>query len=295
MKKGVFFTIFAYVLWGFFPIYFKALYGVPAFQIMAHRVVWSFIFLVLFFVIQKDVRGLLAAFNRRTILLFLASGSLLAINWLTYVWAVNVGRVVESSLGYFINPLVSVSLGMIFLKERLRLMQWLPIGFAAAGVGYLTINYGQPPWVALLLAFTFGFYGLLKKTAPLGPRKGLAVETAMVFLPTFGFLIFSEFQGVGAFVHAGWQISGLLILSGVVTSIPLLLFAAGAQSVPLTTVGLLQFIAPTIQFLIGVFLYNEPFSQVSLVGFSLIWLALIIFSVESFINNRTHLEPKPVP
>ena len=295
MKKGIFFAILAYTLWGFFPIYFKALHGVPAFQIMAHRVVWSFIFLLLFFLIQKNVRGFITAFNRRTVMIYLAAGSLLAVNWLTYVWAVNVGRVVESSLGYFINPLVSVSLGVIFLRERLRTLQWLPVGLAAAGVAYLTLNYGQLPWVALVLATTFGFYGLLKKIAPLGPRKGLTMETALVFLPAFGYLLFAELRGEGAFLHIGGQTSGLLVLSGIVTAIPLLLFAAGAQRVPLTTVGLLQFIAPTIQFLIGVFLFNEPFSQVGMVGFSLIWLALIVFSVEGLFNNRTHLEPRPVP
>ncbi len=295
MKKGVLYTIGAYLLWGFFPIYFKALYGVPPFQIMAHRVVWSFLFLLIFFIAQRDLRGLLTSLNRRTLLIYLGAGVLLSTNWLVYVWAVNIGRVVESSLGYFINPLVSVSLGVIFLRERLRPIQWLPVALATAGVAYLTINYGEPPWIALVLAFTFGFYGLLKKIAPLGPRKGLTMETAMVFLPTLAFLIFSEIQGQGAFGHAGGLTTLLLMLSGVVTAIPLLLFAAGAQRVRLTTVGLLQFIAPTIQFLIGVFLYSEPFSRVSLVGFSLIWLALIIFTLENLYNNRTRLEAQPVP
>lgn len=295
MRKGVLFTILAYALWGFFPIYFKALQAVPAFQIMSHRVVWSFVFLVIFLAARKELRTLLTALTRRTLLIYLGAGLLLGANWLTYVWAVNDGRIVETSLGYFINPLVSVMLGVVLLRERLRALQWLPVGLAAAGVTYLTINYGALPWVALVLAFTFGLYGLIKKIAPLGPRKGLALETALIFLPTFGFLVFEEVRGVGAFVHAGWQPTLLMMASGVVTSIPLLLFAAGVRAVPLTTIGLLQYIAPTLQFLIGVFIYGEPFTQVSAVGFSLIWLALIVFTVENLVHNQKALEVRPVP
>lgn len=295
MKKGVFLAISAYILWGFFPIYFKWLHGVPALQIMAHRVVWSFIFLAVYLLFRREINPLLRSLNRRTILIYLAAGSLLAVNWLTYVWAVNQGRVVESSLGYFINPLVSVSLGVIFLRERLRPLQWLPVGLAATGVAYLTIRYGQLPWVALVLAFTFGLYGLLKKIAPLGPRKGLALETALIFPPMFAFLLFAEARGEGVFLHTLPLTNLLLALSGLVTIIPLLLFAAGAQSVPLTIMGLLQYVAPTLQFLLGVLLYHEPFTQTSAVGFGFIWLALLIFSLESYFHNQRTLHPQPVP
>ncbi len=294
MKKGILFGIFAYILWGFFPIYFKALHGVPALQILAHRVVWSFIFLVAFLLARREVLTLIKAINRRTLLIYLAAGVLLGINWLTYVWAVNDGRVVESSLGYFINPLVSVSLGVIFLRERLRAWQWLPVGLAAAGATYLTVRFGQLPWVALVLAFSFGLYGLLKKIAPLGPRKGLALETALICLPMFLYLIFAEFNGSGVFLHASPLTSLLLALSGLVTIIPLLLFAAGAQLIPLTILGLLQYIAPTLQFLIGVLLYHEPFTLSNAVGFGFIWLALILFSLESYIHNQRALQPHPI-
>ncbi|MEW6178801.1 MAG: EamA family transporter RarD [Chloroflexota bacterium] len=294
MKKGVIYAILAYVLWGFFPIYFKWLHGVPALQIMAHRVVWSFFFLALYLFFRREINSLIRSLNRRTVLIYLAAGSLLAVNWLTYVWAVNQGRVVESSLGYFINPLVSVSLGVIFLRERLRVWQWVPVGLAAAGVAYLTIRYGQLPWVALVLAFTFGLYGLLKKIAPLGPRKGLALETALIFLPLFAYLIFAEVRGEGVFLHSPPLTNVLLVLSGLVTIIPLLLFAGGAQSVPLTILGLLQYIAPTLQFLLGVLLYQEPFTLTSAVGFGFIWLALILFSLESYIHNQRTLRPQPV-
>ncbi|MEN4011542.1 MAG: EamA family transporter RarD [Bellilinea sp.] len=294
MKKGILFSASAYVLWGFFPIYFKALYNVPAAQILAHRVVWSFLFLAAFLLARQEITALLKAISRRILLIYLTAGVLLGVNWLTYVWAVNDGRVVESSLGYFINPLVSVLLGVIFLRERLRTMQWAPVGLAAAGVAYLTIRFGQLPWVALVLAFTFGFYGLFKKIAPLGARQGLLLETALICLPMFLYLIFAEFNGSGVFLRSSSLTSLLLALSGLVTIIPLLLFAAGAQLIPLTIIGLLQYIAPTLQFLIGVLLYNEPFTLSSAIGFGFIWLALILFSLESYIHNQRSLHPHPI-
>ncbi len=289
MNKGVIYAAAAYVLWGFFPIYFKALSGVPAFQIMTHRVVWCFLVVVILLLALRELAALKAVITKRTLLIYLGAGVLLAINWVVYVWGVNAGYVLETSLGYFINPLVSVSLGVIFLHERLRPLQWVPVGLAAAGVIYLTVSYGTLPWVALVLAFSFGFYGLVKKVAPLGSLHGLALETATIFLPSLAFLLVEELRGVGAFGHAGAGTTVLLALTGVVTAVPLLLFSSGARLVPLSTLGLLQYIAPTLQFFIGVFLYNEPFTRERLIGFGIIWLALLIFSAEGFLERRRAL------
>jgi chloramphenicol-sensitive protein RarD len=231
----------------------------------------------------NNIRTLLTP---RIIILYLAAGILLSINWLTYVWGVNAGFVIETSLGYFINPLVSVFLGVVILREKLRPMQWLPVGLAAIGVIYLTIQHGSLPWIALVLAFSFGTYGLLKKIGPLKSLPGLTIETAGVFIPALVFLIFSEFQQTGAFGHINTFTSFLLILSGLVTAIPLILFAIGAPIVPLSTIGILQYIAPTLQFLIGMFIYHEPFSYQQLIGFAIIWLALIIFSIEGLNARR---------
>jgi chloramphenicol-sensitive protein RarD len=285
MKKGLIFVFGAYALWGFFPIYFKFLQEAPAIQIMAHRVSWSFVFLMILIALRKEFPKILKSLNKKIIITYAVAGTLLAINWLTYVWGVNAGFVVETSLGYFINPLVSVVLGVVFLKERLRKLQWIPVALATIGVVYLTIEHGSLPWIALVLAFSFGTYGLFKKIAPLPSIHGLTVETGAVFLPAVIFLILMEVNGNGAFGHASPSTTFLLMLSGIITAIPLILFASGAPLVPLTTIGILQYIAPTIQFLIGVFIYDEPFNTSQLIGFSIVWLALIIFTIEGLSNN----------
>ena len=286
VKKGVIYVVAAYSLWGIFPLYFKALHSVPAFQITAHRIVWSLLVLILLVALRAELPALKAAIRPRILLMYLGAGLLLGVNWLTYVWSVNAGYVVEASLGYFINPLVSVLLGIIFLREKLRPWQWLPVGLAAAGVGYLAISYGSLPWIALVLASTFGLYGLMKKITPLGSLYGLTLETALIFLPALGYLLLEESQGSGAFGHINLLITILLSLAGVITVIPLLLFASGVRGVPLSTVGLLQYISPTFQFLMGVFLFKEPFTHDSLIGFCIIWLALAIFSGESLLAHR---------
>jgi chloramphenicol-sensitive protein RarD len=199
---------------------------------------------------------------------------------------VNAGFVVETSLGYFINPLLSVMLGVIFLRERLRTWQWLPIGIAFVGVIYLTWAYGSLPWIALSLALSFGFYGLVKKNAPLGSLPGLTLETGLAFIPALGYLIFTEISGSGAFGHVGIQADLLMIGAGLVTTIPLLMFASAAQRIPLTMVGIMQYIAPTFQFLIGVLIYKEPFTTTKLIGFSMIWFALIVFWSEGMWVRR---------
>ncbi len=286
MNKGIIYTAAAYILWGVFPIYFKAIESVPAVQIVSHRIIWSMLFLLMLIVARKELRDLRSKINRRILAIYLLAGVLLAANWLTYVWSVNAGYVVEASLGYFINPLVSVLLGVIFLKERLRPWQWVPFGLALVGVLYLTISHGSLLWIPLTLAFSFGFYGLLKKVTPLGPLYGLTLETVMVALPALGYLLFEEFRGAGAFGHVAPLTTLLLALTGVVTAVPLLLFSSGTRMIPLTTVGLLQYATPTFQFLLGVFLYREPFTADRLVGFAVIWLALALFSIENFLSQR---------
>lgn len=287
VNKGVLYGIGAYLIWGFFPLYLKMLQAVPAIQIMFHRVVWSFLLFAALILIRKEWGKLLAAVSAaKTLGVYVFAAGLLATNWLVYVWGVNTGHVVETSLGYFINPLVSVALGVVFLRERLRPMQWVPIGLVAVGVLYLTVQHGTLPWIALALAFTFGMYGLLKKISPLGALYGLTLETAILFLPAVGYLFYVESQGNGSFGHTGWEPTLLLVLSGVVTSVPLLMFATAARSIPLSMVGLLQYIAPTCQFLLGVLVFGEPFTQVRLVGFGIIWIALLIFTLEGYLVRR---------
>ena len=287
MNKGMLYAAGAYIIWGLLPLYWKALHVVPAGQILSQRIVWSLFFVAVMLTARRQWGWLRGALRRpRVILTFALSGTLLGINWFIYIWAVNAGHIVETSLGYFINPLVNVLLGYLVLKERLRPAQWLALSVALAGVLYLTISFGAFPWIALTLAFSFGTYGLIRKTAPLNSAEGLFIETAVLFLPAFGFLLLMESRGVGAFGHAGLPVTLLLIGAGIVTSIPLLLFAAGARRIPLTTLGLLQYIAPTMQFLIGVLVYNETFGLTRLIGFGLVWLALVLYTIESLIVNR---------
>ena len=294
-KKGLLFVFGAYALWGFFPIYFKLLNAVPAIQIVAHRISWSFIFLLILVSLRGQLKNIRQILTLKNIFLYIGAGVLLSLNWLTYVWGVNSGYVIETSLGYFINPLVSVFLGVVILRERLRPTQWIPIIIAGLGVLYLTIQHGSLPWIALALAFSFGTYGLLKKIGPLKSLPGLTLETAGVFIPAVGFLFFLEFNQTGAFGHIDLMTSLLLILCGVVTAIPLIFFASGAPLVPLSTIGLLQYIAPTLQFLSGIFIFKEPFSYKQLIGFSIIWLALIIFSFEGLTAHRRSLKLAELP
>ena len=287
MNKGILYGVGAYALWGFFPIYWKVLHDVPALQVIGHRIGWSFLLLLVYIIARGQWQAFRASvMNWRTIGIYIIAAVLLTFNWLIYVWGVNAGFIVETSLGYFINPLLSVLLGVIFLRERLRPWQWAPVGIAAIGVGYLTFVYGRLPWIALSLAFTFGFYGFVKKLSPLGSLYGLTLETGIVFPIAVIYLAFVGVSGSGAFLHDGPLIDAFLIGSGLVTTIPLLMFASAAKQIPLTIVGLLQYIAPTIQFLIGVLIYKEPFDHAHFIGFSIVWVALIIFAVESYMANR---------
>jgi chloramphenicol-sensitive protein RarD len=287
MNKGILAGIGAYTLWGLFPIYWRLLEKDPAIEILAHRMVWSLVFVAGILTVQKDWRWLGEVLrNRKTMVVYTLAAILLSLNWYTYIWAVNAGFVVEASLGYFINPLVNFLLGVIFFGERLRGGQVVAVMLAVLGVVYLTVNYGSLPWISLVLAFTFGMYGLIKKTASLESMHGFSLETMVLFLPALVYLLYREATGVGAFVHQGTIITLLLILAGPVTSIPLLMFGYAARRIPLSMLGFIQYIAPTLQFLLGVFVYLEPFPKARLVGFCIIWLALLVYSLEGVFFNR---------
>ncbi len=286
-KSGVLSAVGAHALWGLFPIYWKAVQTVPAFEIICHRMVWSFVFVALLLIWKRRWEWLQQVRNRPvTLIMFLGTSSILALNWSIYIWAVNAGRLVDASLGYFINPLLSVLLGVLFLGERLRLWQWISVGIAACGVSYLTLSHGAFPWIALGLATTFGFYGLLKKTAPLDALEGFSLETTFLFLPALAYLLYLERMGTASFGHTVALTNVLIALSGVVSALPLILFAYAAKRVTLATLGILQYIAPTGQFLLGVLVYGEAFTQPRMVGFSVIWIALFIYSLEGVIERR---------
>jgi chloramphenicol-sensitive protein RarD len=293
MKKGILYGIGAYAFWGFFPIYWKLLHHIPAIQLIGHRIIWSFLLLVVVILFTKQWTEFRATINAKVLRSYTIASLLIGVNWLLYVWAVNANFIVETSLGYFINPLISVLLGVVFFRERLRIAQWVPVILAALGVTYLTYIYGRLPYIALTLAFSFGLYGLVKKLSPLGSLYGLTIETGILFIPAIGYLLFVEATSTAAFLHTGAISDLLMIGAGLVTTVPLLMFASAARSIPLWVVGLLQYIAPTLQFLIGVFIYKEPFSQNQLIGFGIVWIALAIFLIENYLASRTPVEPLP--
>lgn len=278
----------AYALWGVLPMYWKALAAVPAREILCHRMVWSLVFTGVLIVLLRRVRSLGRLLrDRRSLGLFATAAVLLAGNWLLYIWAVNAGYVIEASLGYFINPLISVLFGVAFLKESLRIGQLGALVLALAGVVYLTFYYGQFPWIALCLASSFAVYGLLHKKTSAPALEGLCLETMVLFVPAAVFLSALEVRGSGALGQVGHFQLMLLIGSGLITSLPLLLFGFAAQRISLTHLGLLQYIAPSINLLLGIFLYHEPFPPVRMVGFVLIWAALLLYVVEGvFLKNR---------
>lgn len=287
MKRGPLLAAGAYLIWGVLPIYWHALAGVPAQEILIHRILWSFGVVVLLLALRRQWRWLADGLRHPAVFrVFLVTAVLLAVNWLVYLWANNNGHIVETSLGYFITPLVSVVLGLAVLRERMRSGQWLSVGIAALGVLFLVLTAGGTLWISLALALSFGFYGLLRKTARLGSLEGLTVEMAILFLPALAYLLWLFSRGEAAFGAASVTTSALLAFSGVVTAMPLLLFASGARLVPLTTLGLLQYIAPTMQFSIGVFVYHEPFDTTRLLGFSIVWAALAVYWVEGYLHRR---------
>ncbi|SMC79304.1 EamA family transporter RarD [Sporomusa malonica] len=281
---GVLFAAGAYLLWGVLPIYWKQLSQVPAYEILAHRVVWSCLFM---FCILLATRGLRQFFkemldicrNRKKLLGLVIASLLISVNWLIYIWAVNENRVVETSLGYYINPLVSVLLGIVVLKERFSMWQSVSFALAAIGVITMTVSFGTIPWVSLSLAISFAFYGMCKKILGIGAVTATTLETLIVSPVAVAYLLYLAGQGVGTFSLSALPTSGLLMGAGAMTATPLLLFASGANRLPLSLMGFIQYVSPTIALAIGVLLYHEPFTTVHLISFSLIWLALGVFSL----------------
>ncbi len=285
--QGVGYASAAFLIWGLSPIYWKVLRNIPAFEIIMHRVIWSFLFLIIILVFQRHLNELITALkNRRTFLILFPTTILLGFNWFIYIWAVNNEHILQASLGYFINPLVNVLLGMIFLRERLRLLQAVSLLLTGIGVLYLTFHYGEFPWIALSLAFAFGFYGLIRKVAPVSSLVGLSVEMLFLAVPALAYIVFLDNNGTGALFRISIKIDLFLMGAAFLTALPLLLFTRGARRLNLSTVGFLQYIAPSCMFLLGVYLYNEPLLNAQILTFVLIWTALFIYSTDSAIYYR---------
>jgi chloramphenicol-sensitive protein RarD len=277
----------AFLMWGLTPIYFKAIRAVPAFEILMHRIVWSCLFLIGLVLLRgqwPEFKKIIK--NSRTMLILLATTIIVASNWFVFIWAITHDKILQTSLGYYINPLINVVLGMVFLKERLRLPQMAAVLLAAIGVSYLTLQYGKLPWISLYLAFSFGFYGLIRKVAPVSALIGLTVETLLLLLPALGCLIYFDTIGAGAFLRVNMKTTVLLMCAALITAPPLLFFTTGARRLHLSTVGILQYIAPSSTFLLAVFIYHEPFRAAQLWTFVLIWSALIIYSTDSVLHYR---------
>ena len=279
-NSGVLYAIGAYGIWGILPIYWKAMKQIPAGDILAHRIFWSFLFLAAIISGLRKWDEFRHAFTSvRSILAVSLASILISTNWLVYIWAVNSNHIVEASLGYYINPLLTIMLGMIVLRERADFWQFVSIALAFIGVGFLTYQYGRVPWVALTLAVSFAVYGLVKKLSKLSSLTGLAAETMMVAPLALGFLIFQISTQAVAYVDISLFMVAMIILTGVVTSVPLLLFAQGAKRVSLSTLGFVQYLSPSLSLLIGIFIYKEKFTHIYLISFSCIWVALAIFSL----------------
>ncbi len=286
-RTGLCYGLAAYGWWGVMPIYFKLLAAVPPLELLAHRVIWAMGLLLLLARQQKALGQVLEALRTpRTLGLLAASTALIAVNWGLYIWAIVTGRILEGSLGYFINPLVNVALGVLVLRETLPRALVVAIGLAGCGVAWLTIAAGRPPWIALSLAFSFALYGLLRKTAPVGAVTGLAVETLLLTPLAVGYALWMHDQGRLVFGAAGTGVTLALVAAGPITAIPLLFFTGAARRLPLSTLGFLQYLAPSLQLLLGVFVYGEPFPLVRAVGFGFIWSGLAVFVVYTLRKTR---------
>jgi chloramphenicol-sensitive protein RarD len=292
-RRGLWVAAGSFVLWGVMPLYWHLLKAVPSLQIIAHRIVWSTV-LVAGWLTWKYGRPWLRETLAlpRAVWMLALSGSLIAFNWGLYIWAVNAGHVVETSLGYFINPLLNVVLGVLVLRERLNRVQWTSVAIAGAGVLWLAFHYGSFPWIALSLAGSFGLYGLVRKLAAVPPVRGLGVESLYLFAPALALLLWGEAHGDGGFLPVGgapgwgWGLDALLVLGGALTALPLIGFADAVRRIPYSTIGLLQYIAPTLQLLCGVLLLGEPFGRERAVGFVLIWIALALYAGEGLLRTR---------
>src|SRR5271166_3849269 len=292
MRKGIALAASSYVAWGLFPAYFLLLRSVSPVEVLAHRMIWSLVFLSLVLAFRRQWSWLRPLTRQpKLVLSFALSAALLSGNWFLYIWAVNSGHVIDASLGYFINPLVSIVLGFVLLQERLRPAQWFAIFIAALGVLCLTWQGHHFPWIAIVLALTFGFYGLMRKLASLGPLEGLSLETLLLFPVAAAYLAWTAIVGNNAFIQADIPLRLTMMAAGPITAIPLLLFAAGARRIRLSTLGLLQFIAPTLQLLLGIWLFHEPFGGARIWGFVIIWAALALYSAEGLLRTWS-IEPQ---
>ena len=295
MNPGVVYAALAFTFWGLFPLYLREVAAAGPLEVVVHRIVWSLAFVLALLAWQRRWAWLAELRSApRTLALFALTASLVTVNWLTYVWSVHHNQVIDASLGYFINPLVNVLLGYVVLKERPRKLQWAAIALATLGVLWLAVQAGRPPWIGLVLASTFGLYGLLRKTAPLGALEGLTLETMLLAPIAIAAMGWWTWQGSGGLVQPSLSLLGWLLLAGPLTAIPLLLFSAGARRIPLATLGLLQYIGPSLQFALAVFVFHEPLQPARLVGFVLIWGALALYSLESWWMSGGALPPAPV-
>lgn len=286
-RRGYAAAIGAFVIWGFFPLYLIGLANVSATQITAHRVVWSLVFVLSWLAVTREWPKLRDALVRRNVLLPLAGSALfICVNWVGFAWAVTHDRVLDVSLAYYMGPLISVLLGVFVLSERMDRVQWAAVAFAATGVAYLAIRSGHAPWLALLIGASFSFYGLVRKTAAVEALPGLAVECVLLTPFAVAYLLWCRFAGIGAIGHSGPLVDVLLILSGVVTAVPLFLFAFGARHIPLSTMGVIQFIGPSLQLLCGLLVFGEPFPVARSTGFALIWIGLAIYAVHGWRKSR---------
>ncbi len=287
-RRGLWVAAGSFVIWGLMPLYWHLLKTVPSLQIVMHRIVWSALLVVGWLCWKQGLHWLRQAMARPRVAWMLAlSGALIAFNWGLYIWAVNAGHVVETSLGYFINPLLNVVLGVLLLRERLSIAQWISVAVAALGVLWLTFNYGSFPWIALSLAASFGFYGFIRKLAVVDSIPGLAIESLYLFLPALAALLWVETHGSGGFISTwGWQVDALLVFGGALTALPLIGFAYAVRRVPYSVVGFMQYIAPTLQLLIGVLVFGEVFDRARAIGFIFIWIGLAIFAIDGVWRSR---------
>ena len=284
---GILISTSAYLIWGMAPLFWRALKGIPPVQLLAIRICFAFLVLAIILSFQGRWREVRQGFSDRKNLIFiLGSTVMVGGNWLIYMHAVLTDRVLETSLGYYINPLISILLGFIFLKERLTLAQVLAVALAALGVMYMVFEGGSLPWMSLTIAFSFGFYGLLRKTAKVAALPGLTMETMILLLPAATYFVLVETNGSGPFLRGDWDLKALLLGTGLITALPLLLFGVGVRMITLRTMGFLQYIAPTATFLLCIFVFEEPFSQAQWVAFFCIWSALAIYTLEQWFTAR---------
>ena len=295
-RRGLWAAAASFVVWGLMPLYWHLLKSVPSMQIVLHRIVWSTVLVVGGLCLTQGLHWLRIAMARPRVAWMLAiSGVLIAFNWGLYIWAVNAGHVVETSLGYFINPLLNVVLGVVLLRERLTVAQRVSVAVAATGVLWLTFNYGSFPWIALSLAASFGFYGFIRKLAVVDSIPGLAIESLYLFLPALAALVWMETQGSGGFTSTwSWQVNALLVFAGVLTALPLIGFSYAVRRVPYSVIGFMQYIAPTLQLLIGVLVFHEVFDRDRAIGFIFIWIGLAIFAIDGFWRSRNKPASGPV-